>query len=151
MANFQMYLFWTKIFFWKFQMQHFLTYQINIYKLKNHGKVINFIVDIYFCFILVVTTLFANIFTAEKYMIWLKCKQIISWIFLISYFLSATSMTLHWLLLVGFYLGHLIISIGIALVLTITIESPFIRLEKILLGGSKHSGAEKLPAKILVK
>ena len=60
-------------------------------------------------------------------------------------------MTLHWLLLVGFYLGHLIISIGIALVLTITIESPFIRLEKILLGGSKHSGAEKLPAKIIVK
>jgi len=55
-------------------------------------------------------------------------------------------MTLHWLLLVGFYLGHLIISIGIALVLTITIESPFIRLEKILLGGSKHSGA-----KIIVK
>ena len=47
------------------------------------------------------------------------------------------------MLLVGIYLGNLILSIGIALVLTITIESPFIRLEKVLLGGNNAKKTNK--------
>ena len=60
-------------------------------------------------------------------------------------FPSTFSLTLHWAVLVGSFFGNLLVSLGIALILTLVVESPFVKLEKLIVGrllgaGGKSTG-----------
>ena len=54
-------------------------------------------------------------------------------------------MDVHWIVFVSFLFGNLLISLFIALLFTLFFESPFVKLEKLLIGAMLAPKSEKKP------